>query len=116
MSKKAVFKVLPAILLLAIIVSLLIFYGITLNRDDKLGIVEENLAEEATVSGSAGSAFAFDGSKLTTWTVSEKGAEAVVCFDAFKDVNALLLNENGYNVTQFSVYYDDGENWQLCYR
>ena len=116
MSKKTVARIIPAVLLLTVIVALLIFYAVTLTRDDDLGITEENLAEGATVSGSAGSGLAFDDSKLTTWTVSEKGAEAVVAFDGFKEVNALLLNENGFNVTRFSVYYDDGEDWQLCYR
>lgn len=116
MSKKVVLRIIPSVLLVAVIAALLIFYGVTLTRDDNLGITEENLARGATVSGSAGSGFAFDNSDFTTWSVSEKGAEAVLTFDGFKDVNALLLNENGFNVTRFSVYYDDGENWQLCYR
>ncbi len=116
MSKKIVIRIIPAVLLLVIIAALLIFYCVTLTRDNKLNITEDNLAEQAEVSGSGGSGFAFDNSALTTWTVNQKGAEAVLTFDDFKDVNALLLNENGFNVTAFSVYYDDGEEWQLCYR
>lgn len=116
MGTKLISRIIPAVLLLAVIVALLIFYGVTLTRDDNLGITEENLAKQAKVSGSAGSGFAFDDSELTTWSVGEKGAEAVLSFDGFKDVNALLLNENGFNVTRFSVYYDDGNDWQLCYR
>lgn len=113
---KLIYRILPAILLLAILVALLIFYGVTLTRDNDLGITEENLAKHAEISGSAGSGFAFDDSMLTTWSVNQKGAEAVLTFDDYKEVNALLLNENGLNVTKFSVYYDDGESWQLCYR
>lgn len=116
MNGKLIFRTVPAVLALVIVIALLIFYGVTLTRDDNLGITEDNLAKQAKVSGSAGSGFAFDDSRLTTWTVTQKGAEAVLSFDETVDVNALLLNENGFNVTRFSVYYDDGEEWRLCYR
>ena len=116
MSRKTVLRVLPAVLLAAVAVVILIFYAATLTKDDGLGIVEPDISDGAAVSGSAGSALAFDGSDLTFWSVGSKGAEAVVSFGGFYDVNALLLNEIGFNVTRFSVYYDDGSKWILCYR
>ena len=116
MSRKTVLRVLPAVLLAEVAVVILIFYAATLTKDDGLGIVEPDISDGAAVSGSAGSALAFDGSDLTFWSVGSKGAEAVVSFGGFYDVNALLLNEIGFNVTRFSVYYDDGSEWILCYR
>ena len=95
---------------------MLIFYGVTLSGDNNLGITEENLADGATVYGSAGAGMAFDSGRMTAWNVSEKGAEAVVDFGQEREINALLLNETGYNVKQFSVYYENGGEWELCYR
>lgn len=40
----------------------------------------------------------------------------MLSFDTTQEVNALLINENGYNVSAFSIYYDNGDGWKLCYR
>ena len=114
--KNVIKKAWPLVVAAVLAVALLIFYGVTLSRDNNLGITEENLADGATVSGSVGAAMAFDNSKMTAWNVSSKGAEAVIDFGAEREVNALLLNETGYNVKQFSVYYIAGGEWELCYR
>ena len=109
-------KIWPLAVIAVIASALLIFYGVTLSRDNNLGITEENLAKTAQISGSGGAAMAFDNSKMTAWNVSSKGAEAVIDFGTEREVNALLLNETGYNVKQFSVYYIAGGEWELCYR
>ena len=116
MKAKILSRMIPVILIVAIIAGLIIFYGVTLDRDDNLSITKTNLVSLASVSGNTGSKFAFDDSKMTVWSVNKKGSEAVISFDDYQNVNALLLNENGYNVKQFSVYYDDGDGWKLCYR
>ena len=114
--KNVIKKAWPLVVAAVLAVALLIFYGVTLSRDNNLGIKEENLADGATVSGSAGAGMAFDSGRMTAWNVSEKGAEAVVDFGQEREINALLLNETGYNVKQFSVYYENGGEWELCYR
>ena len=114
--KNVIKKAWPLVVAAVLAVALLIFYGVTLSRDNNLGITEENLAKTAQISGSGGAAMAFDNSKMTAWNVSSKGAEAVIDFGAEREVNALLLNETGYNVKQFSVYYIAGGEWELCYR
>ena len=114
--KNVIKKAWPLVVAAVLAVALLIFYGVTLSRDNNPGITEENLADGATVSGSAGAGMAFDSGRMTAWNVSEKGAEAVVDFGQEREINALLLNETGYNVKQFSVYYENGGEWELCYR
>lgn len=114
--KNVIKKAWPLVVAAVLAVALLIFYGVTLSRDNNLGITEENLADGATVYGSAGAGMAFDSGRMTAWNVSEKGAEAVVDFGQEREINALLLNETGYNVKQFSVYYENGGEWELCYR
>lgn len=116
MKSKLLIKILPIILIVVILATLLVFYGVALNKDNNLNITETNLASTASISGDTGSKLAFDDNMLTVWLVNKKGMQAVVEFDEFKNINALLINENGYNVRQFSVYYNDGENWKLCYR
>ena len=116
MKSKLLIKILPIILIVVILATLLVFYGVALNKDNNLNITETNLASTASISGDTGSKLAFDDNMLTVWSVNKKGMQAVVEFDEFKNINALLINENGYNVRQFSVYYNDGENWKLCYR
>ena len=114
--KNVIKKAWPLVVAAVLAVALLIFYGVTLSGDNNLGITEENLADGATVYGSAGAGMAFDSGRMTAWNVSEKGAEAVVDFGQEREINALLLNETGYNVKQFSVYYENGGEWELCYR
>lgn len=114
--KNVIKKAWPLVVAAVLTVALLIFYGVTLSKDNNLGITEENLADGATVYGSAGAGMAFDSGRMTAWNVSEKGAEAVVDFGQEREINALLLNETGYNVKQFSVYYENGGEWELCYR
>ena len=114
--KNVIKKAWPLVVAAVLAVALLIFYGVTLSGDNNLGITEENLADGATVYGSAGAGMAFDSGRMTAWNVSEKGAEAVVDFGQEREINALLLNETGYNVKQFSVYYENGGGWELCYR
>ena len=114
--KNVIKKAWPLVVAAVLAVALLIFYGVTLSGDNNLGITEENLADSATVYGSAGAGMAFDSGRMTAWNVSEKGAEAVVDFGQEREINALLLNETGYNVKQFSVYYENGGEWELCYR
>lgn len=109
-------KAWPLAVAAIIAVALLIFYSVTLSRDNNLGITEENLADGAAVSGSAGASMAFDSTKMTAWNVSKKGAEAVIDFGEEKEINALLLSETGYNVKQFSVYSEGGGEWELIYR
>ena len=114
--KNVIKKAWPLVVAAVLAVALLIFYGVTLSKDNNPGITEENLADGATVYGSAGAGMAFDSGRMTAWNVSEKGAEAVVDFGQEREINALLLNETGYNVKQFSVYYENGGEWELCYR
>lgn len=114
--KNVIKKAWPLVVAAVLAVALLIFYGVTLFGNNNLGITEENLADGATVYGSAGAGMAFDSGRMTAWNVSEKGAEAVVDFGQEREINALLLNETGYNVKQFSVYYENGGEWELCYR
>lgn len=114
--KNVIKKAWPLVVAAVLAVALLIFYGVTLSKDNNLGITEENLADGAMVYGSAGAGMAFDSGRMTAWNVSEKGAEAVVDFGQEREINALLLNETGYNVKQFSVYYENGGEWELCYR
>lgn len=104
------------LILVVILSSLVIFYAVAFARDNNLGIDEKNLGEIASVSGSVGSKMAFDKSSMTAWTVSSRNSEAVAIFDDYTEINAVLLNEIGYNVNKFSIYYDDGNQWQLCYR
>lgn len=109
-------KTWPLLTLVVILASLGIFYAVALVRDNNLGIYEKNLGEVASVSGSVGSKMAFDKTAMTSWLVSSRNAEAVATFDEYTAVNAVLLNEVGYNVSKFSIYYDDGQEWRLCYR
>lgn len=104
------------LILVVILSSLVIFYAVAFVRDNNLGIDEKNLGEVASVSGSVGSKMAFDKSSMTAWTVSSRNSEAVANFNDYTEINAVLLNEIGYNVNKFSIYYDDGNQWQLCYR
>lgn len=104
------------LILVVILSSLVIFYAVAFARDNNLGIDEKNLGEIASVSGSVGSKMAFDKSSMTSWTVGSRNSEAVAIFDDYTEINAVLLNEIGYNVNKFSIYYDDGNQWQLCYR
>lgn len=65
MRNKVICKFIPAIVLVAVMLTLVVFYAVTLNRDNDLDISEVNLARSGEVSGSAGSGLAFDGSALT---------------------------------------------------
>lgn len=57
-----------------------------------------------------------DDNKMTSWTFAAAGSQAIVDFGEEKEINALLLNEIGHNVKQFSIYtMHDGE-WELKYR
>lgn len=114
--KSLIKKLWPLLTLVVIVASLAIFYAATMSRKNNLGIVEVNLADSAEISGSAGGGLAFDKSKMTAWSVSSPNQVVEVKFDEPKEVNALLLNENGFNVKRFSVYYDNGAEWKLCYR
>lgn len=116
MRSNIILKTISAVTVVILIVAVLVFFGVTLNRDNNLSITETNLTSLARISGDTGSSFAFDKSMLTVWSVDKRESEAVITFDDFVDVNALLLNENGYNVKRFSVYYFDGSEWNLCYR
>lgn len=109
-------KTWPLLMLVIILASLMIFYAVALVRDNNLGIHEKNLGEVASIDGGVGSKMAFDKSSMTSWLVNSRAAEAVARFDDYTEVNAVLLNEVGYNVVKFSIYYDSGEQWQLCYR
>lgn len=109
-------KAWPLLALIAILASLGIFYAVTLTRDNQLGIREKNLFEDAEIKGSVGSRMAFDASRLSAWSVTDKNAEAVASFPEEREINALLLNETGYNVRKFSVYYQNEGQWKLCYR
>lgn len=114
--KKAIKLFLPAVILLVVLLSVTIFYAVTLNRDNNLNITEANLSKNAKITGSAGARYAFDNSKMTYWTVNSPNKEAVVNFEKEEQVNALLLNEVGLNVQKFEVYYLQNDEWKLCYR
>lgn len=114
--KKLALKLIPLFLVIIIAMSLLIFYCSALNRDDGLNIYEQNLAEKAEINGSFGCRSAFDKSKVTSWIVNEKGAEAVIDFGKLTEVNALLLNEVGYNVKEYSIFADQNGEWKLIYK
>lgn len=114
--KKTLLKLVPLVLIIVIVFSLLIFFCCGLTRDNGLNITENNLAVEATISGSAGCKAAFDKSSITSWSVPKAGAEVVVDFGKDTEVNTLLLNEVGFNVKQFSVYAEQGDDWNLIYK
>ncbi|MGN0771669.1 MAG: glycosyl hydrolase family 18 protein [Christensenellales bacterium] len=114
--KKVLLKAVPLLLVVALLCSLLIFYGVTLNRDDGLNITETDLARSASISGSTGCKAAFDGSKMTSWSFAGSGKEVVIDFGDEQQINALLLNEVGFNVKQFSIYVDNDGEWELKYR
>lgn len=82
---------------------ILIFYAVTLNREHHLNIAETDLSELAEIGGDSGGKYAVDGSRLTFWPVFSPGREITVTFQSSQTVNALLLNEIGYNVTQYSA-------------
>ncbi len=109
-------RILPLIAVIAIVASSLIFFGVTLSRDDGLNISEPNLASSATISGSAGCGAAFDNSRVTGWNIPCGGKEAIVHFGETESVNALVLNEVGFNITKFSIYFHIDGEWELCYR
>ncbi|MGN0789078.1 MAG: glycosyl hydrolase family 18 protein, partial [Christensenellales bacterium] len=114
--RKVLQKALPLIIVAVMLCSLLIFFGVALNRDDGLGVTETNLALGASIQGGAGCKSAFDDNKMTSWTFAAAGSQAIVDFGEEKEINALLLNEIGHNVKQFSIYtMHDGE-WELKYR
>lgn len=94
--RKIVAKLIPLVLVVIIGLSLLIFYCCGLNRNNGLNIHEQNLAEVAKITGSAGCKSAFDKSKVTSWGVTKKGAEVVLEFDKPTTINALLMNEVGF--------------------
>lgn len=114
--KKVMKLCLPLVVFVLILSSVLIFYSATLSRDNNLNITEVNLCADATISGSASSKNAFDKSALSAWSVSKGGDEVVITFPQKQDVNALVINENGFNVKKYAIYYQNGEDWELCYR
>lgn len=114
--KKLILKLVPVILIVIIALSLLIFYCCGLSRDNGLNITEINLAENATISGTSGCKAAFDKSSVTSWSVSRKNAEAIVDFGKNTELNALLMNEVGLNVKQFSIYTEVNDDWHLIYK
>lgn len=71
-------RILPLILISAIIISSLIFFGVTLSRDDGLGIDEPDLSRAAEVSGSAGCKSAFDSSRVTGLNIPCGGSARTV--------------------------------------
>lgn len=52
--RKVLQKALPLIIVAVMLCSLLIFFGVALNRDDGLGVTETNLALGANIQGGAG--------------------------------------------------------------
>lgn len=114
--KKILHRILPILLIVVVLLSMLVFYACTLTKDNGLNIDQPDLAASAEIKGQAGSSLAFDGNMLTYWSLYGDKPQTEIIFDSPKEVNALLLNEIGYNVQQFSVYYDDGEGYKLCYR
>lgn len=114
--KKLALRFIPLVLVVVMAVSLWIFYCHGLGRDNELNIHEANLAETAEINGSAGCKAAFDRSKITSWGIAKKGAEAIVDFGEARQVNALLLNEVGYNVKEYSIYADIDGEWKLIYK
>lgn len=116
MKKKVLYKVLPLMAVIVLLISTLAFYLITLNRGNNLNIIEPNLRATAQVKGNIGCKMAFDKSPVTFWNISSANQEAEVMFDQEKEVNALLLNEIGHNVKKFSVYYFKDNQWELCYQ
>lgn len=114
--KKVILKLIPLILVVMLSLMMLIFYCCGLTRDNGLNITEANLAEKATIVGTSGCKAAFDKSSITSWSISKKGAEAVVDLGEVKEVNTLLLNEVGLNVKQFSIYAEIADEWQLIYK
>lgn len=114
--KKFALKLIPLVLVVIIAISLLIFYCCSLNRDNGLNIYEQNLAETAKINGTAGCKAAFDKSSVTSWSIGKKGAEAIVDFEKPTQVNALLLNEVGYNVKEYSIYAEQDDAWKLVYK
>lgn len=109
-------KLWPLLTLIVVLASLIIFYAVTLTRDNNLNITETNLCDDAKISGGVGSKMAFDNSALTVWSLTNQGSETVITFDKSQEVNTLLLNENGFNIRKFSIYYDNVGEWTLCYR
>lgn len=109
-------KIWPLVIAAVIACSMLIFYGAAFARGNGLDITEENLAENASISGSSGSGAAFDGSRMTAWHITSAGAEAVIELPERSEVNAFLLNESGFNMQQFSVYAETDGEWELVYR
>lgn len=109
-------KIWPLIIIAAIVCGMLIFYGAAFARDNGLDIAEENLAADARISGASGSGAAFDDSRMTAWSVTSQGAEAIIELAEESTVNTFLLNESGFNVQQFSIYAEQGGEWELVYR
>lgn len=114
--RKIVAKLIPLVLVVIIGSSLLIFYCCGLNRNNGLNIHEQNLAEVAKITGSAGCKSAFDKSNVTSWGVTKKGAEVVLEFDKPTTINALLMNEVGFNVKEYSIFAEQDNEWKLVYK
>lgn len=114
--RKVAWKLWMVTMLIVLVSSMLIFYAVTLSKDNNLNIHEANLSKDAKISGSSGVKNAFDKNALSAWTISSRKNECVITFDDYTDVNALLINERGFNVKKYSVYYNDGADWNLCYQ
>lgn len=114
---KVIKKIWP-ILTIAVIFAVLMptFYSLTLSKDNGLNIKEVNLVENASVSGTGNYKNAFDDSNMTAWTINKKNAECIIEFASEKQVNALLLNEVGFNIKEYAIYFDNNGKWELCYK
>lgn len=114
--KKIWKRTFPLALLALVLAGLTAFYAVTLNRSAPLAITEPNLARGARVTGCATAALAADANRLSACLVTRRGQALEIGLGQEQTVNALLLNEIGQNIRQFSVWYKTGGEWALCYR
>lgn len=108
-------KFIPLIMALLIIAIAFIFYNVTLNRDNGLNIKEVNLAKGAETTGGFLGSMSTDGNMVSSWIILKPQSEITISFDTPTDINTLLLNETGYNITSYSVYYLTDGDWIKCY-
>ncbi len=109
------------VILIIIILSTTMLGGIfirNINKDYELNISETNLANKAIISGNNSTyKRALDGNSLTSWVIKEKQAEIIFEFESREDINMILINELGLNITLYSIYYlDEVNSWKLCYK
>jgi hypothetical protein len=111
-----------SIIFIVLIVVIASFFGglyiHNINRDYELNITEENLVKKAITDNNSGSfKRALDNSLITSWVIRKKDSELIFEFNSPEDINTVLINEAGLNITLYSIYYSDNAgNWQLCYR